>query len=327
MKRSYLILFLLLTVLACEKTTVYADGIPLQDGTEIITTPKDRAVDMMTTVDGFVEILSPFDLQSKTLTTGPVTREEYLEYLKGRAMDYTYEDVEKLKRAVASIGKKLDAIGLYPNFPPIIEVIKTDMKEESGASGYTRLNYIAMADHMFSMSDKDFENVLIHELFHVLSRNNPEMQEKIYNSLGFHKCNEVAYPDGIYRISNPDAPFNNYYIEVETPDGLVDAMLILYSTKPYEGGSFFRYAKLGLMVVEGSDENKTPLIINGLPLILTLDAVSNFYEQVGRNTGYIIHPEEVSADHFEFLVNNDRTPPDYGLIEKLGQLIKEYGSK
>lgn len=327
MKRSYLILFLLLTVLACEKTTVYADGIPLQDGTEIITTPKDRAIEMMITVDGFVEGLSEFDLQSKTLTTGPVTREEYLEYLKGRAMDYTYEDVEKLKRAVASIGKKLDAIGLYPNFPPIIEVIKTDMKEESGASGYTRLNYIAMADHMFSMSDKDFENVLIHELFHVLSRNNPVMQEKIYNSLGFSKCNEVLYPDGLYRISNPDAPFNNYYIKVETSDGLVDAMLVLYSTKPYEGGSFFRYAKLALMVVEGTDDNKMPRTINGLPQLLQLDAVSNFYEQVGRNTGYIIHPEEVSADHFEYLVNNDRTPPDYGLIEKLGQLIKEYGSK
>ena len=327
MKKSYLILVLLFTVMACEKTIVYADGIPLQDGTEIITTPKERAAELMATVDDYVEILSPFDLQSKTLTVGTVTREDYLQYLKNRAMDYSYEDVEKLKRAVESIGKKLDAIGLYPNFPPVIEVIKTDMKEESGASGYTRLNYIAMADHMFSMSDKDFENVLIHELFHVLSRNNPAMQEKVYNSLGFQKSNEVPYPDGIHRISNPDAPFNNYYITIESPDGTVDAMLVLYSNKPYEGGSFFRYAKLGLLVVEGADDNKEPVIKGGKPVILQLDAVSNFYEQVGRNTGYIIHPEEVSADHFEFLVNNDRTPPDYELIEKLGEIIKEYGSK
>ena len=325
MKRNFLIFVLSILTLPALQRYAVADGIPLQDQCELITTLPERAAEMMVTVDGFVNGLSDFDLQSKTLTIGTVTREEYLEFLKGRAMEYTYEDVEKLKRVAASITKKLDDAGLHPAFPPIIEVIKTDMKEESGASAYTRLNYIAMSADMFGMSDKDFEDVFIHELFHVLSRNNQQLQGKIYNSLGFKKSNEVPYPDGIQRISNPDAPFNNYYITVESADGPVDAMLVLYSLKDYEGGSFFRYAKLGLMVVEGDDNNKTPVIKDGKPVILQLDEVSNFFEQVGRNTGYIIHPEEASADHFRMLVNKE-SAPDQWIIDKLKTIIQESGS-
>lgn len=308
-------------------SAAFSDGIPLQYGTELITTPPERAAELMTTEDEFTRGLSSFDLQSKTLTVGDVTMAQYFEYLKGRAQEWTYEDVEKLKRTAASITKKLNALGLEPNFPEVIEVIKTDMKEENGAAAYTRLNYIAMGAHLFKMEDKEFENVFIHELFHVLSRHNPGLQDAAYELLGFKKCNEVAYPPKIHRISNPDAPLNNCYITVKNGDESTDAMLVLYSDREYEGGSFFRYAKLGLMAVEGDDQNKTVVYKDGEPLILDIGQVSNFYEQVGKNTGYIIHAEEVSADHFELILNGDTNVPDLHLVEKLTQLIKEKGSR
>lgn len=322
MNKKLFLLFIIFTLSFQAAGHLLADGIPLQNGTELITTPPERAADLMTTIDGFVQGLSRFDLQSKTLSTGNVTVEQYLAYLRERPQEWTYEDVEKLKRVAISITKKLDDAGLYPDFPPIIEVIKTDMKEESGASAYTRLNYIAMGAGMFNLSDKDFEDVFIHELFHVLSRNNPELQEKVYNSLGFKKCNEVPYPEQIHRISNPDAPFNNYYITVGSEDGPVDAMLILYSDKEYEGGSFFRYAKLALMVVEGDNQNRKPVLKDGKPVILELSDVTNFFEQVGRNTGYIIHAEELSADHFVILLNNEPAK-DQQLIDDLKKLLLE----
>jgi hypothetical protein len=324
MIKKIFLLLAFLTIIAAQRP-VLADGIPLQGRTELITTPIDRAADLMATVDGFVSGLSSFDLSSKTLTIGEVTTDQYLASLRERPQEWTYEDVEKLKRVAASITRKLDDAGLYPNFPSVIEVIKTDMKEESGASAYTRLNYIAMGAPMFNLTDEDFEEVFIHELFHVLSRNNPSFQNKVYNSLGFTQCNEVKYPDGFQRISNPDAPFNNYYIKVGSGDGLVEAMLILYSDKDYDGGSFFRYAKLALMVVEGDDQNKRPVLKDGEPVILQLNEVTDFYEQIGRNTGYIIHPEELSADHFVMLVNNEQTP-DQWIIDELKKLLLEINS-
>jgi hypothetical protein len=321
-KKLFLVLILFTLSFPGTQSLVLADGIPLQDRTELITTPPERAADMMTTIDEFVRGLSSFDLQSKTLSTGDVTVEQYLAYLRERPQEWTYEDVEKLKRVAASITKKLDEAGLTPGFPSTIEVIKTDMKEESGASAYTRLNYIAMGADMFNLSDNDFEKVFMHELFHILSRNNPELQEKVYNSIGFKKCNEVPYPEQIHRIANPDAPFNNYYINVGSADGTVEAMLIFYSDKDYEGGSFFRYAKLALMVVEGDDQNKKPVMKDGKPVILQLSDVTNFYEQVGRNTGYIIHPEELSADHFVILLNNEAVK-DQRIIDDLKKLLLE----
>ena len=319
-----LLLVLILFTLSFPGTSrlVLADGIPLQDRTELITTPPERAADLMTTIDEFVRGLSSFDLQSKTLSTGDVTVEQYLASLRERPQEWTYEDVEKLKRVAASITKKLDEAGLTPGFPSTIEVIKTDMKEESGASAYTRLNYIAMGADMFNLSDNDFEKVFIHELFHVLSRNNPELQEKVYNSLGFKKCNEVLYPEQIHRISNPDAPFNNYFLTVNDDDGAKEVMLILYADRDYEGGSFFRYAKLGLMQVNGTANEKVPVLKNNAPVIFQPDDVSDFYEQVGRNTGYIIHPEELSADHFVILLNNEAVK-DQRIIDDLKKLLIE----
>lgn len=320
MNKKLLLLLVLLTFsFTGAGSRVLADGIPLQDRTELITTPPERAADLMTTIDGFVRGLSEFDLRSKTLSTDDVTVEQYLAYLRERPQEWTYEDVEKLKRVAQSITKKLDDARLYLPFPYTINVVKTDMKEEYGASAYTRMNYIVMGADMFNLTDKDFEEVFIHELFHVLSRNNPAFQEKVYNSLGFKQSNEVKYPEGYRRISNPDAPFNNYYINVGTEDGPVDAMLILYSDKDYEGGSFFRYAKLGLMAVEGDDQNKKPVMKDGKPVVFEISDVTNFFEQVGRNTGYIIHPEELSADHFVMLLNNEpaKNPEKIDDLKKL----------
>lgn len=38
------------------------------------------------------------------------------------------------------------------------------------------------------------------------------------------------------------------------------------------------------------------------PVLLDVRQVRGFYEQVGRNTNYIIHPEEILADNFSLLL-------------------------
>jgi hypothetical protein len=41
------------------------------------------------------------------------------------------------------------------------------------------------------------------------------------------------------------------------------------------------------------------------------------YEQVGRNTQYIIHPEEIMADNFAELVMQDRSVPTPEILQKM----------
>ena len=46
-----------------------------------------------------------------------------------------------------------------------------------------------------------------------------------------------------------------------------------------------------------------PLIENNRFILFNIDQVPDYIRLVGRNTDYIIHPEEILASNFVFLVN------------------------
>jgi hypothetical protein len=82
------------------------------------------------------------------------------------------------------------------------------------------------------------------------------------------------------------------------------AVPILFSKSgrydPSRGGEFFDYLEFKFLVVQKADSHAT----YDPSRITSLDAsqLQDFYEQVGRNTDYIVHPEEIIADNFEFLL-------------------------
>lgn len=303
---------------------VFSQGeFQLQEGTVVKLANTERAKELLTTEDEYTAVLSRFDLDSKTQKTG-ATLSDYLNYSAQQSENWSESEVKTIGEVVASVNKKIADLGLNIKMPGTIEVIKSTMANEGGADGYTRGNYIVLKKSMVEKKSGDLENLFIHELFHVLSRNDKTMSEKIYNSLGFKKTNEVAYPKEIadLRISNPDAPLNNYYITVKYKDTPYDVMLILYSESEFKGGSFFFYLKIGMLAVEGSENNKQPVYKDGRPLILSSEKVNNFYEQVGKNTNYIFHAEEMSADHFVMLLNQKKELPNPELIEAMKNVMK-----
>lgn len=293
---------------------------PLQPGTVVVAVEGDRAKELLKTEDEYTAVLSKFDLMSKCLTkSDSVKVQDYLNNSAKTVKKWDEDYIESLKKTVESVSKKISSLGLKIKMPDKIEVILSDMSNEGGAAGYTRSNYIVLPEGTIS------ENTFIHELFHVISRYDADMSEKIYYTIGFKKCNEVPYPPEIadMRISNPDAPFNNYYITLKYNDKPIDAMLVLFSGRQYTGGSFFGYMQLGLLVVEGDDTNKKAVYENGKPLILKLKEVKGFYEQTGRNTSYNIHAEELSADHFVMLLNREEGIPDKHLIDAMKKIMTE----
>jgi hypothetical protein len=58
--------------------------------------------------------------------------------------------------------------------------------------------------------------MLAHEVFHLLSRSNPALRDRLYAAIGFEPCGEVRHPATLAerRITNPDAPINAHAIEV-----------------------------------------------------------------------------------------------------------------
>lgn len=51
--------------------------------------------------------------------------------------------------------------------------------------------------------------------------------------------------------------------------------------------------------------------------------VSGFFEQVGRNTNYVIHPEEILADNFSLLILGERRVPSPEILEKMQGILDQ----
>ena len=94
--------------------------------------------------------------------------------------------------------------------------------------------------------------------------------------------------------------------------------MLIYANKPYEGGSFFNYLTIGLMPLkDGKAEQK-----DGKTVIYGIKDAENFFEQVERNTNYIINPEEILAENFAFLLTRKPVSGTPELIEKMRQALQ-----
>ena len=174
------------------------------------------------------------------------------------------------------------------------------------------------------MNADDLDKLIAHELFHVISRSQPELRKKLYSIIGFKIIGNIDYPDVLkpYRITNPDATQTDSYINVMIGDKEQSCMMILYASGAYNGGSFFNYLNIGFLLLQG-DKQMSPVIIAEGPVIYNMKEVSNFYEQVGRNTQYIIHPEEIMADNFAFVLLDKKDLPDMRIVSEIKSLLMQ----
>jgi hypothetical protein len=163
-----------------------------------------------------------------------------------------------------------------------------------------------------------------------MSRANPVLREELYQAIGFAKCAEVAFPAELAprKLTNPDAPKNDHCIRLQVDGRDRWAIPILFSNaERYDvrrGGRFFNYLTFKLLLVERADDSDavTPLYDGGQPRMIDAGQASGFFEQVGNNTRYIIHPEEILADNFVILVLGRRHVPSPEIVEKMKKVFE-----
>ena len=283
---------------------------------------------ILTTRDDFIERLSPFDRAARMKTDREVSEKEFLEFVGQNVLAWTGPEREKLSAALAAIQPALKALSLP--FPKKIYMVKTSGKEEGGAA-YTRANAIVFPVNMLAGNNRSMQKLVSHELFHVLSRANPELKERLYRVIGFEKCDEIEFPAKLKsrKLTNPDAPKNDHCIRVKVDGKDSWAVPILFSrTEKYDpgrGGQFFRYLEFRLLMVERSSDSEAvkPIYDGSEPRLAGMNKVSGFFEQVGRNTGYIIHPEEILADNFALIVLKQRAMPSPEILSKLEETLQK----
>lgn len=283
---------------------------------------EEKAKELLTTEDKFTDSWSQFDIDSRMKKQNS-SKEELLQYISSQVRPWTPEEQEKLLAVVGEIERAIAEKGMKISFPGEIYLIKTTAEEEGGAGGYTRGSYIVLKDNVVSAPEDGLKKTLVHELFHVLTRNNPEFREEMYSIIGFELMNEVGYPESIrdYRITNPDSPQTDSYIRLTVNGEAGEYMIVLYAKEDYSEGSFFDYLNVGFIKLEGDAVKKVHLI-EGEPQIYGFEDVSGFFEQVGKNTQYIIHAEEIMADNFTFAVLGKEDLPDPEIVSEIVEKLK-----
>ncbi len=281
---------------------------------------------MLLAKDDFIQRLSPFDRSARMKTDRSVSESELLDFIGRNVADWTKEEMQTVRAAIEAIQPLFRDLPLA--LPPTVRLIKTTGAEEGNAA-YTRAAAIVFPKSEFAKSQKDLQKLICHELFHILSRHNPELRERLYGIIGFTKCNEIKLPPdlALRKITDPDAPRNDHFIRLRT-DGheSLAVPILLSSAKTYDtkrGGEFFDYLQFQFLVVEkSSDSQNFEAAYEGLsPRLVGIQQVSGFMEQVGRNTNYLIHPEEILADNFALLVLNEQNVASPEILQKMREVF------
>lgn len=272
---------------------------------------------ILTADDEFFQVLSPADLALRVAPGQPAT----LDALK-RQYEQAVRMPDNLQRArLLRLGLWLEQT-LAPirhKLPSQILVILVSPAVEGGLP-HTRANAIVLPLHIISrMSDSALQRLLLHETFHVLSRHNRASADALYAIAGFQPCRRIFIPDAIdrQRITNPDAPFNRHYLPLAAVGQNPAAGVMPYLTTANITGPGPRYYEervaLGLLTVavNNQDCHAGPSALASFP-----DRSQPVYERIARNTDYVIHPEEVLADNFVFLIQNKKVE-DRSLLSRL----------
>ncbi|MCH8042554.1 MAG: hypothetical protein IID44_02440 [Planctomycetes bacterium] len=311
-------------------TCASAQEVPLHGASVVrFATVKEGAA-VLGREDRYTKALSRFDLQSRLQTDQEVTSADLRKFAAKQVIAWPEQDVKAVSAALAAVRKQMAAHKL--NFPKTVLFIHTNGRDE-GRAAYCRQNAVILPRNMVRGSKAGLERLVAHELFHILSSHNPKLRDKLYEVVGFKRCGEVPLPPSLKnrKITNPDAPSIEHYVDVKHEGQTVHAVPILYSSaEKYDvvrGGTFFRYMKFKLMLVEQHGERWGAKLVDGKPVLLDPRKTASYFEAIGRNTGYIIHPEEVLADNFVLLLSGKQDVRTPRVLEGMLKVIKEMGEQ
>ncbi|MCO6454858.1 MAG: hypothetical protein J5I93_06125 [Pirellulaceae bacterium] len=298
--------------------------IPLTEESQVHLASPAEAAAVLQSRDEFTGALSQFDLQSRLLTAAPVTLDQLLEFAAQQARPWQEAEVRKLQAAIAAVGQRLRPFELP--LPRQILLLKTTGREEGNAA-YCRGNAIVLPQRLVDQPQPALERLLVHELFHILSRQKPDLRDQLYAIVGFHPCQPVQLPATLRdrQITNPDGPLARHFIRLEHAGKTVAAVPILYSSDerydPAKGGPFFRFLVFRMLVVTIDEDRAEPALEDGQPVLIDARQNASFFRQVGRNTSYILHPDEILADNFVHLVQGTEQLQSPEIVERMRELL------
>ena len=278
---------------------------------------------LITDIDNFTNRLNSFDINLR-LGKENGRKSELLRLAMNETLNWSETEKKKITAAFKSLQAKIDKQKLKIKYPQEVILVKTSMKEEMNVAAYTRRNWIALGEKYINESTPEsLEYLLAHEMFHLLTRSNKDFKKSVYSVIGFNVTDrELFFPIDIIekRISNPDIEMYDSYAEFTINGQKQKCSMMIYSAIPfYAENTLSDYLSVGLIPL---NDSLIPLQENGQTVIYSIDQAEDFYQKIGKNTEYIINPEEILADNFAYLVTQKKNLPNPEIIQKIAAILK-----
>ena len=298
---------------------------PTMDTLTIHFATQAEAKKLVVAADDFSENLNQFDYDLR-LRKPNSTADEWKALVQHETLAWTPQEKQRVIKAFRTLRRNVQDLQLQLPYPDKVILIKTTMKEELDAGGYTRKNWIALADNVLQhANDGQLAMLIGHELFHVLSRHCHAFKQTAYATIGFEVLNhEIVFPADIMekRISNPDIARRDSYISLTVDGKKQNCAEMIYTSRPFTEGGIMDYLCVGFVPL---DAQFRPLVKEGATLLYPIEKVAaEFKEKVGANTSYNIDPEELSAEHFSFLLTRLQGLPNPEIIDDLKVRLQNF---
>ncbi|MGF1463950.1 MAG: hypothetical protein ACFB2Z_12480 [Maricaulaceae bacterium] len=266
----------------------------------------DEAAAILTADDPYTLGLQPKEIGVQMQDAAKTTRADLNARYRRFAADWDARQTATMDQVIADLQPVLSF--LESALPERVALIKIDGQF---IPPHTRANAIVFPTEVLGAPEEALKDLFVHELHHVLSRHNPALRDDLYAQVGFEPC-AFEPPSAVTedRLSNPDAPVYRHFapiaegaLDVDGADGLIPYLSI---TGPYDGeqgGALGNYFKLDLLPVTVSDGVCTVVTEETGAVVRLPGDTEAFYDVIGRNTQYVIHPEEIAAVNFTLAMN------------------------
>ena len=262
-------------------------------------------------IDDFFGSLSIADMSIQLRKTdmpesGGESKELYQAMLRDEMLAFKPEEKAFMQEVFISAKSAIDFLNpkLYPKH---IELLKTKTNHFGPDVYYTREDAIILPENIFEApSVRAQMPIMLHEIFHILSRYNDDFRDKMYALIGFEKFEEdLVMPKYVQDrlLTNPDGIRRDYAINLKNNKGEIQRAvpLILTKRERYDESmpTFFSYLNFDLFPLIKITENQVTLGLNQKgESSLSLEHNADFFNLIKDNTQYIIHPDEILADNF-----------------------------
>lgn len=280
----------------------------------ILEDQRDPFYSLLTVIDCEVRLAEPLPDVSAPARVGMVKK-----LFRDAVTEFTPAESAAIIAACRALAARIEPV--CPEFiPREWKFVRTDGSEEASAA-YTRADAIVLPAAKLADGLRGnpgdvapaLARLIAHESSHVFTRQHPEARERLYARLGFRHVGKIDVGEwlGARWITNPDGPTCEHVVRLRGPNGVeFDGALVIYSAaerySPTVGRNLFAYLRTGIAVVdEEGGKYRVRVKPGGEPVLFSLEEVQGFYEQVGRNTRYVIHPDEILAENLALAFTRD----------------------